>query len=94
MRTRATITALLTAALLTACSTDSSHDTKPTPTTAPASRTASPSHAELIQRCADAIQAGRDEGDGAEECTSLSLDDYYEALRKANQAGRKSFSGQ
>jgi hypothetical protein len=92
MRTRAAITALLTAALLTACTT-SSHDTKPTPTTAPASRTASPSHAELIQRCADAIQAGRDEGDGAEECTSLSLDDYYEALRKANEAGRKSFSG-
>jgi hypothetical protein len=90
---RRTITAVLLAATsllgLTAC-------TSSTP--APAkTATASPSpsatsRADAIQACVDAIASGADEGDGAPECTGLPLDDYYEALHRANQAGRDGVS--
>jgi hypothetical protein len=83
-------TAVLLAALalpLTACS-----SAKPasSPASSPAAATSSavPSRADLITQCADAIQAGKDEGNGAPECTDLPLKDYYNALDQANQAGR------
>lgn len=88
---RRTITALLAAACiaLAGCSSPSPDSDKPAKPTA----TATPSEvrtstADRIAACTDAIAAGRDEGDGAPECTGLSVDDYMKALQAANQRGR------
>jgi hypothetical protein len=81
--------AVLLLAALTACA--SSSEPKPAATVAvtASSSPTKPTKAQAIQDCADAIQAGRDKGAGAPECTDLPLDDYYDALRKANEAGRE-----
>jgi hypothetical protein len=86
-RTTAALLAALCAAGLTACS--SAKPASPAASSpAAAKSSAAPSQAQLIAACADAIAAGKDEGDGAAECTSLPLKDYYTALAQANQAGR------
>jgi starvation-inducible outer membrane lipoprotein len=92
---RRTITALLAAACiaLAGCSSpspDSDKSAKPTTTTTPSAAT-TPT-ADKIAACTDAIAAGKDEGDGAPECTGLSVDDYMKALQAANQRGRDALS--
>jgi hypothetical protein len=88
--------ALLAALILplTACSGSEKADPPAASTPAPATSSAAPSRADLIALCADAIAAGKDEGDGAPECTDLSLDDYNDALHQANQAGRDALQKQ
>jgi predicted metalloprotease len=92
MHARTTTTALVLAstALLTACGTTSSTKPTHTATTAATTAAATPTFklADVIAQCIDAINAGRDTGDGAPECSSLMPNDYADALRKANQAGR------
>lgn len=89
-RTTTTVAGLLAAGLLLAgCSGgDSDKPTTPPPTTAAVTTTAAPSKADLLAACEAAIEAGRDTGNGAPECADLPLDDYYDALARANQAGR------
>jgi starvation-inducible outer membrane lipoprotein len=92
---RRTITALLAAACiaLAGCSSpspDSDEPAKPTATATPSAATTSV--ADQIAACTDAIAAGKDEGDGAPECTGLSVDDYMKALQAANQRGRDALS--
>jgi starvation-inducible outer membrane lipoprotein len=90
---RRTITALLAAACiaLAGCSSPSPDSDKPAkPTTTPSAAT-TPT-ADQIAACTDAIAAGRDEGDGATECTGLSVDDYMKALQASNQRGRDALS--
>jgi hypothetical protein len=81
--------ALLAALILplTACASSEKVAPPAASSSAPATSSA-PSQADLIALCADAIAAGKDEGDGAPECTDLSLDDYNDALHQANQAGQ------
>ena len=93
---RRTITALLAAACiaLAGCSSPnpSPDGDKPAkPTTATPSAVTTPT-ADQIAECTDAIAAGRDEGDGAPECTGLSVDDYMKALQASNQRGRDALS--
>ncbi|MGW1799733.1 hypothetical protein ACWCQN_28105 [Streptomyces sp. NPDC001984] len=57
-------------------------------------RPAQPSLAEQIKACTDAIAAGKDEGDGAPECTDLSPDDYFKALQAANKQVQDAFQKQ
>jgi hypothetical protein len=90
---RRTITALLAAACiaLAGCSSpspDSDKPAKPTTTTTATPSAATTPTADRIAACTDAIAAGSDEGDGAPECTGLSVDDYMKALQAANQRGR------
>lgn len=87
---RRTIPLILLAAALTAC-TSSAPTPAATVTATASSSPTKPTKAQAIQECADAIEAGRDKGNGAPECTDLSLDDYYAALRKANKAARDKF---
>jgi hypothetical protein len=92
---RRTITALLAAACiaLAGCSSpspDSDEPAKPTATATPSAAT-TPA-VDRIAACTDAIAAGKDEGDGAPECTGLSVDDYMKALQAANQRGRDALS--
>ncbi len=90
---RRTVTALLTAACIALAGCSSPDDDKPTrPTPAVTPSAATTPTADLIAACTDAIAAGKDEGDGAPECTSLSADDYMEALQAANQRGRDALS--
>lgn len=93
---RTTTTALaLTAGLLLAGCSGSSGDAKPAvtpPTTAAVTTAAAPGKAELLAACEAAMEAGRDTGSGAPECADLPLDDYYDALARANQAGRDKLS--
>lgn len=92
---RRTITALLATACLAlaGCSSPSPDSDKPAkPTTAVTPSAATTPVADQIAACTDAIAAGRDEGDGAPECTGLSVDDYMEALRDSNQRGRDALS--
>lgn len=92
---RRTVTALLTAACiaLAGCSSPSPDDDESAkPTTAVTPSAATSSVADQIAACTDAIAAGKDEGDGAPECTSLSADDYMKALQAANQRGRDALS--
>lgn len=90
---RRTVTALLTAvciALAGCSSPDSDEPAKPTPAVTPSAATTPV--ADQIAACTDAIAAGRDVGDGAPECTGLSMDDYMKALRASNQRGRDALS--
>lgn len=92
---RRTIPALAAAACiaLAGCSNPSPDGNEPAkPTTAVTPTATAASVADQIAACTDAIAAGRDEGDGAPECTSLSVDDYMEALRASNQRGRDALS--
>jgi uncharacterized lipoprotein YajG len=92
---RRTTTTLLTAACLAlaGCSSPASDSDEPVkPTTAVTPSAATTSVAVQIATCTDAIAAGRDVGDGAPECTSLTVDDYMEALRASNQRGRDALS--
>lgn len=95
--TRAALALAAAAALsLTACTSSSDHGTAPAKTSPPATTTTAPApvtpdKAALIKACIDAINAGRDDGDGAPECTSLSTEDYYEAIHERNQAAIKKF---
>jgi starvation-inducible outer membrane lipoprotein len=92
---RRTITALLAAACiaLTGCSSPSPDSGKPAkPATTATPSTVTTSTADQIAECTDAIAAGKDEGDGAPECTGLSVDDYMKALQAANQRGRDALS--
>lgn len=92
---RRAITALLATVgiALAGCSSpasDSDEPAKPTAVATPSAATTS--LADQIAACTDAIAAGRDVGDGAPECTSLTVDDYMEALRASNQRGRDALS--
>jgi hypothetical protein len=92
---RRTITALLAAACiaLAGCSSPSPDSNKPAkPATTATPSTATTSTADQITACTDAIAAGKDEGDGAPECTDLSVDDYMKALQASNQRGRDALS--
>lgn len=91
---RRTITALAAACIaLAGCSNPSPDSDKPAkPITAVTPSAATTSAADQIAACTDAIAAGRDEGDGAPECTGLSVDDYMKALRASNQRGRDALS--
>jgi hypothetical protein len=92
---RRTITALLAAACiaLTGCSSPSPDSDKPAkPATTATTSEVTPPTADQIAACTDAIAAGRDEGDGAPECTGLSADDYMKALQASNQRGRDALS--
>lgn len=90
---RTTIVSLTTTAALaltlSACSASSPTHHAPATTTTPPAASTTLSRAELIEQCVQAMLDGRDEGDGAPECTNLSLDDYYDALHEANQRGRE-----
>lgn len=82
---RTTAAVLLAAGLaLAGCSSSDGGSTKPTPT-ATVTKTATPAAASGKEACIQAILDGKDKGDGAAECTGLSLDDYYDALHEANQ---------
>lgn len=92
---RRVIAALAAAACiaLAGCSSPASDSDEPAkPTTAVTPSAATTSLADQIAACTDAIAAGRDEGDGAPECTSLTVDDYMKALRASNQRGRDALS--
>lgn len=84
-RTLAALATLLTAGALASCSSTTTHT--PTPATPTASATAAAASVNPIEACTRAIQDNKDKGDGAAECTSLPVDDYMEALHRANQRG-------
>ncbi|MER5913631.1 hypothetical protein ABT124_24860 [Streptomyces sp. NPDC001982] len=93
------VSAVALLGVLTACgSADKGGSVKPskeaaTPS-AKSSAPAQPSLAEQIKACTDAIAAGKDEGDGAPECTDLSPDDYFKALQAANKQVQDAFQKQ
>lgn len=85
MRRTAAAVLLTVGLALTGCSSSDDGPAKSTPSVTSAAPT-TPSRADQLAACTDAIVAGKDSG--AAECAGLSSDDYLAALRAANEKGR------